>query len=224
MNSKIYNQKMTAGKKYSIQMLISGGQTGVDRAALDFAMAMKIPCSGWCPAGRRAEDGPIADCYPLLEASSELYQQRTRLNVRDSDATLIIADGSPSNGTRLTVEYCQKMRKPFHILNSEAFLDRHPKLKALNPTTTEIPEMNGQPWQLNAGNINDAGWLELAETLNWLYKVGPRILNIAGPRKSESSQAELLARSLLKMLFAPSKTPAPLWPPRRPITGTLNFA
>jgi len=222
MNSKIYNQKMTAGKKYSIQMLISGGQTGVDRTALDFAMAMKIPCSGWCPAGRRAEDGPIADCYPLLEASSELYQQRTRLNVRDSDATLIIADSSPSNGTRLTVEYCQKMRKPFHILNSEAFFDRPPKLKALSSPAIEVPE-NESHRQENTDDLSDAEWFEVAETLNWLHKTRPGILNIAGPRKSESPQTELLARSLLRMLFVPSKMSTPVWPPRRPITRTLNF-
>lgn len=223
MNSKIYNQKMTAGKKYSIQMLISGGQTGVDRAALDFAMAMKILCSGWCPAGRRAEDGPIADCYPLLEASSELYQQRTRLNVRDSDATLIIADSSPSNGTRLTVEYCQKMRKPFHILNSEAFFDRPPKLKALISPAIEVPE-NESHRQENTDDLSDAEWFEVAETLNWLHKTKPGILNIAGPRKSESPQTELLARSLLRMLFVPSKIPAPVWPPLRPHTPSLKLA
>lgn len=223
MNSKIYNQKMTAGKKYSIQMLISGGQTGVDRTALDFAMAMKIPCSGWCPAGRRAEDGPIADCYPLLEASSELYQQRTRLNVRDSDATLIIADSSPSNGTRLTVEYCQKMRKPFHILNSEAFFDRPPKLKALSSPAIEVPE-NESHRQENTDDLSDAEWFEVAETLNWLHKTKPGILNIAGPRKSESPQTELLARSLLRMLFVPSKMSTPVWPPLRPHTPSLKLA
>lgn len=223
MNSKIYNQKMTAGKKYSIQMLISGGQTGVDRAALDFAMAMKIPCSGWCPAGRRAEDGPIADCYPLLEASSELYQQRTRLNVRDSDATLIIADSSPSNGTRLTIEYCQKMRKPFHIINSEAFFDRPPKLKALSFSAIEVPE-NESHRQKNTDDLSDAEWFEVAETLNWLHKTKPGILNIAGPRKSESPQTELLARSLLRMLFVPAKISAPVWPPLRPHTPSLKLA
>ncbi len=223
MNSKTYNQKMIAGRKYQIQMLISGGQTGVDRAALDFALSMQIPCSGWCPAGRRAEDGPIAEYYPLREATSELYQQRTRLNVRDSDATLIIADSSPSNGTRLTVEYCQKMRKPFHILNSEAFCDRRPRLKSPGPPATETPEMTGQPGEPDERNINDAAWFELAETLNWLYKIKPGILNIAGPRKSESPQTELLARSLLKMILAPSENPAPVWPPKRPVTRTLNF-
>lgn len=223
MNSKIYNQKMSTGKKYQIQMLISGGQTGVDRAALDFALAMKIPCSGWCPAGRRAEDGTIASCYPLLEAASELYQQRTRLNVRDSDATLIIADGSPSGGTRLTIEYCQKMRKPFHILNSEAFFDRHPRLKTLSSSTTEAPATK-QPSQINENGPSDVEWFELAEVLNWLHRVRPCILNIAGPRKSESPQTEMLARSLLRLIFAPSESPAPAWPPLRPHTPPLKLA
>lgn len=204
-------------------MLISGGQTGVDRAALDFALAMKIPCSGWCPAGRRAEDGPIAACYPLLEAASELYQQRTRLNVRDSDATLIIADGSSSNGTRLTIEYCQKMRKPFHIVNSEAFLEHLPRLKAHDSSKFAAPEINGQPWQINENNLNDVEWFELVEVLNWLHRIRPCILNIAGPRKSESPQTETLARSLLRLILMPSESPAPTWPPSRPVTRSLNF-
>lgn len=73
-------------------MLISGGQTGVDRAALNFAIESGIQHAGWCPLGRRAEDGVIPDCYHLIEADTPLYQQRTRLNVRDSQATLIIRD------------------------------------------------------------------------------------------------------------------------------------
>jgi len=223
MNSKIYNQKMTIGKKYQIQMLISGGQTGVDRAALDFALAMKIPCSGWCPAGRRAEDGPIAACYPLLEAASELYQQRTRFNVRDSDATMIIAGSSPSHGTRLTIEYCQKMRKPFHIVNSEAFFEHHPRLKALGSSTVEAPEINGQPGQINENDLNDVEWFELVEVLNWLHRIRPCILNVAGPRKSESPQTEALARPLLRLILMPSESPAPVWPPSRPVTRPLNF-
>src|SRR3954451_7180967 len=62
----------------------SGGQTGVDRAALDVALELGIPCEGWCPRGRRAEDGPIADRYPLQETSSAHYPVRTRWNVRDA--------------------------------------------------------------------------------------------------------------------------------------------
>lgn len=98
-------------------MLISGGQTGVDRAALDFARQSGIPCSGWCPAGRRAEDGIIPAEYLLVEAGSPLYQQRTRLNVRDSDATLIFTSDCQSRGTSLTLDCCHKLKKPFLIVS-----------------------------------------------------------------------------------------------------------
>jgi hypothetical protein len=67
--------------KIPLERIISGGQTGVDRAALDVAQELGIPCGGWCPQGRRAEDGKIPDSYPLQEASSPDYQVRTRLNV-----------------------------------------------------------------------------------------------------------------------------------------------
>ena len=74
-----------------IRKIISGGQTGVDRAALDWAMKYGIQHGGWCPAGRRAEDGAIPERYSLQETPARQYQQRTRWNVRDSDATLIIS-------------------------------------------------------------------------------------------------------------------------------------
>jgi len=64
-----------------IERIISGGQSGVDRAALDVAMEVGIPCGGWCPKGRRAEDGRIPAHYPLQEASSKEYPLRTRLNL-----------------------------------------------------------------------------------------------------------------------------------------------
>ena len=64
-----------------IEKIISGGQTGVDRAALDVALELGIPCGGWCPKGRRAEDGRISDHYPLQQASSAEYPVRTQLSV-----------------------------------------------------------------------------------------------------------------------------------------------
>ena len=70
--------------------IISGGQTGVDRAALDVALELGLPCGGWCPRGRRAEDGPIDPRYPLTETPWDGYPQRTEWNVRDADGTLIL--------------------------------------------------------------------------------------------------------------------------------------
>src|SRR5262249_20137195 len=87
-----------------IARLVSGGQTGVDRAALDAALEVGVPCGGWCPKGRKAEDGRIDDRYPLCETPSAAYSQRTRWNVRDSDGTLVLAWGEPTGGTLLTVK------------------------------------------------------------------------------------------------------------------------
>ena len=79
--------------------IVSGGQTGVDRAALDVALELSIPCGGWCPKGRKAEDGALPARYPLKETPSEEYAQRTTWNVRDSDGTLILTHGAPTGGT-----------------------------------------------------------------------------------------------------------------------------
>ena len=97
--------------------VISGGQTGVDRAALDAALEFGLPCGGWCPKGRRAEDGPLPLCYPLTETSSTEYPQRTALNVRDSDGTLILTRGEPDRGTALTVNLAERYRKPHLVLD-----------------------------------------------------------------------------------------------------------
>jgi predicted Rossmann fold nucleotide-binding protein DprA/Smf involved in DNA uptake len=92
--------------------IVSGGQTGVDRAALDVAIARGIPVRGWCPAGRLAEDGPLSARYPLKETSSADYAERTRLNVRDSDGTLIISRLPLRGGTRLTVDVARELSRP----------------------------------------------------------------------------------------------------------------
>ena len=81
-----------------LRRIVSGGQTGVDRAALDWALARGFPCGGWCPAGRLAEDGPIPAEYPLTETPAAESSQRTEWNVRDSDATLIVAPRSRPGG------------------------------------------------------------------------------------------------------------------------------
>jgi len=95
-----------------LRKIVSGGQTGVDRAALDAALAYVVPIGGWCPKGRRAEDGRIPDRYPLEETPTETYEQRTAWNVRDSDGTLIITDGSLEGGTALTMREAERQGRP----------------------------------------------------------------------------------------------------------------
>lgn len=99
--------------------IVSGGQTGVDRAALDFAIKYKISCGGCCPKGRIAEDGKISDKYPLNETTTSDYKERTEKNIIDSDATLIIYSSRIDDGTNLTIELSSKYNKPLFELNLE---------------------------------------------------------------------------------------------------------
>jgi hypothetical protein len=92
--------------------IISGGQTGVDRAALDVALEAGLPCGGWCPRGRKAEDGPLPERYPLQETPTDMYSERTEWNVRDSDGTLVLTVGQPTGGTALTIDLASRWSRP----------------------------------------------------------------------------------------------------------------
>lgn len=93
--------------------IVSGGQTGVDRGALDAAIALGIDHGGWCPKDRLSEDGTIPSCYQLRELESSDYAKRTEQNVIDSDATLILYEGPLVGGTRLTVKFAMEHGKPY---------------------------------------------------------------------------------------------------------------
>jgi len=99
--------------------IVSGGQTGVDRAALDVAIALGIPHGGWCPRGRLAEDGPIPDRYELTETDSPEYWVRTKQNVLDSDATLILYRGRVSGGTELTLRLARQHARPYLVVDMD---------------------------------------------------------------------------------------------------------
>jgi hypothetical protein len=119
--------------------IISGGQTGVDRAALDAAMKHGIDCGGWCPAGRLDEFGRIPDRYPLTEleddekegrsprrgvgrsgpeADRDMFAERTLANVKDSDGTVVIYFGEPRGGTKFTVQCCVDQKRPHKLIDA----------------------------------------------------------------------------------------------------------
>ncbi|EKE17210.1 MAG: putative cytosolic protein [uncultured bacterium] len=107
---------------FRISKIISGGQTGVDRAALDWAISQSIAHGGWCPKGRLAEDGILDSRYQLTEVPFGSYRQRTRRNVEDSDGTLILNVGPLEGGTLSTKRFAEKLGKPLFMLQLDFWL------------------------------------------------------------------------------------------------------
>lgn len=151
----------------------SGGQTGVDRAALDAALGRGLSIGGWVPRGRLAEDGQVPSHYGgLREAESPAYATRTRLNVQDTDATLVLRVGSATGGTLETIETVHGFGRPMLDVD----------LEITDP----------------AGAARDvAQWLEgLFATRSSLR------LNVAGPRASQAPTAYARAKAVLELVFA----------------------
>ena len=127
----------------ALAKIVSGGQTGVDRGALDAALEAGFPCGGWAPEGRAAEDGPIHERYPLQVLAGAGYEERTLRNVIDSDGTAILYSGMLEGGTRQTMVNCVEHGKPFELVDAtrigpreaasriSAFIERH-RLSVLN--------------------------------------------------------------------------------------------
>jgi len=108
----------TAAVPTGLFKIVSGGQTGADRAALDWALVNDVPCGGWCPLGRWAEDGVIDVRYPVQETTEQNPAQRTEWNVRDSDGTLIVSlTKRLVGGTRLTEDLTKRLAKPRLVLS-----------------------------------------------------------------------------------------------------------
>ena len=125
-----------------VRKVVSGGQTGADRGALEAALAAGVAHGGWCPRGRRAEDGEIPGRFQLDETPSGSYAERTERNVLDSDATLLITRGAPAGGSALTARLARRHKRPLLHLDLDrplldpagticAWLDQH-RVEVLN--------------------------------------------------------------------------------------------
>jgi hypothetical protein len=131
--------------------IISGGQTGVDRGALDAAIAAGVEHGGWCPRGRLAEDGPIADRYRLTETDAPEYSVRTERNVIDADATLILCRGPLSGGTELTLQLAQRHGRPCLVIDLDCAPTVETVRKWLRAHAVEVLNVAGPRESLNPG-------------------------------------------------------------------------
>ena len=154
--------------------LFSGGQTGVDRAALDIAIELGIPHGGWCPKGRVSEDGVIPSQYQLIEMESDLYADRTRQNIVDSDGTLILYHERLQGGTLLTSRFAEQQKKPCHKVR-----------------LTRISQQSDS--RSLGGKIKAAR--------KWLHENKIYTLNVAGPRASKEPEIYFRAKEFLRLLL-----------------------
>ena len=145
--------------------IVSGGQTGVDRAALDVALELALPCGGWCPRGRKAEDGVLPARYPLEETATDAYAERTERNVLESDGTLTLLRGQASGGTRLTIELAKQYGKPCLVIDLD--LDASPAIIRGWIAENRIRTLNvAGPRQSQAPGIYDQARALLRRILN----------------------------------------------------------
>lgn len=130
-------------KSIPLTRVISGGQTGADRGALDAALAAGFPIGGWCPAGRKAEDGTIPERYPLQEIAGDSYADRTLRNVESADGTVIFFDSEPAGGTELTLTQSIRRQKPYQLIDvKNVDVESAVELVAEFVTSTRISVLN----------------------------------------------------------------------------------
>lgn len=142
---------MKTGQQSGIK-IVSRGQSGVDRAALDMALKQGFACGGWCPKGRASDDGTISTRYPLFQTSAEDDQESIEWNVRDSDGTLVLALGRPGADTALAIEFAVTHRRPCLVIDLAVPVNRNAATQWLvknrirtlfvtGPTATQHPEI-----------------------------------------------------------------------------------
>lgn len=157
---------------FPISIIISGGQTGADRAALDFALTYGVPHGGWCPQGRIAEDGILDDKYQLNEIENGSYRQRTKRNVMDSDGTLILNLGELQGGTMQTVRFADRHNKPYWLVQLEKTFDDHEFAEIANwLLSNEIKTLNiAGPRETKRPNIYSASYNFLTALFSYIQQ------------------------------------------------------
>ena len=151
----------------SILKVYSGGQTGVDRAALDVAIELNIPHAGWCPKGRKAEDGKISVNYSLTETDSSNYLTRTKRNVEDTEATLILFINNYDGGTKYTYDYANIIKKPVLTVDIDQIVDLNEITSWLNQNNFNLLNIAG-PRESKQPGIYSKARAVLSELLNTL--------------------------------------------------------
>ena len=139
----------------ALRKIVSGGETGVDRAALDAALGMGFACGGWVTWDRMAEDGIIPERYPMTVLPKGGYRQRTRLNVSDSDGTAILYHESLKGGTRLARNLCALLNRPYVLINAKEMSDPN----AAGNAILQFIENNSVE-TLNVAGPRSSGWKE----------------------------------------------------------------
>jgi hypothetical protein len=177
--------------------VISGGQTGVDRGALDAALAFEVECGGWCPAGRLAEDGTIPTRYPVMELANAGYAERTARNVTDSDGTLVISKGEPVGGTRETVDRCIEMGKPYLIIDcaSMSFEETIEAATDFVKSLSSRADARGLPVGQAISEHSRGSTVRAGLALS--ARLGMTVVNVAGPRASQWSEGHQIARQIV---------------------------
>lgn len=146
--------------------IITGGQTGVDQGALDFALDSNFECGGYCTKGRKSELGTIPYKYPLTEIESEEYVDRTRKNVIESDGTVILKDSvKMKEGTLETIKFCKGLSRPYIIINIDEDIDKSDFQKWLEQNKIKILNIAGNRESENPG-IRGKSYLFLVRLFN----------------------------------------------------------
>ena len=174
--------------------IISGGQTGVDRGALDAALALGFSCGGWCPAGRLAEDGTIPKRYPVVELPNAGYAERTAQNVADSDGTLIISNGEPTGGTRETIDRCVELNKPYLVIDCERMqIDQ-----AIEPALGFIRHLSSRAHARDLASVRTRRGLRRDPSHSLGIKI---MLNVAGPRASQWPEGHKIGEQIVSTVL-----------------------